>query len=84
MKRIPNDSFADVYFARQFSMQPPNKRRQSHLGLKSCYQPDLILGKAVIGNGSHGLETKLFLGSYITFLWILVKLLFQSGHVQSM
>lgn len=65
-------------------MQPPNKWKHSNIGLKSFCKQDLILEKAVIGNGHHGLETKLFLGSYIMFLWILVKLLFQSEHVQSM
>lgn len=48
-----------------------------NLGLKSCYRQGLILEKAIIGNGHHGLETKPFLGSSITFLWILVNFCFK-------
>ena len=48
-----------------------------NLGLKPCYRQGLILEKAIIGNGHHGLETKLFLGSSITFLWILVNFHFK-------
>ena len=48
-----------------------------NLGLKPCYRQGLILEKAIIGNGHHGLETKLFLGSSITFLWILVNFRFK-------
>lgn len=56
--RIPNDSLADVCFARQFSMQPPNKGKYSNPGLKFCCKPDVIWGKAV-SNGHHGLEIPL-------------------------